>query len=140
MDAFPSVTEEDVAMGMVSFCTPVPSRAKRRLSVGAGSEEPRPFWSQSRVEKSRIDATAHEKRLVCKVYQKLNEWLGRWKGGPCDAPVARNEEWFANNRCGPIREIAAQLLGLSSSTVGNYWEEMQDSKGALTSANPRGPA
>ena len=61
VDAFPSVTEEDVAMGMVSFCTPVPSRGKRRLSVGVGSEEPRPFWSQSRVEKSRIDATAHEK-------------------------------------------------------------------------------
>ena len=113
MDAFPVVTEEDVAMGMVAFCTPAPSAAKRRLSVGAGAEEPRPFWSHSRVEKSRIDAAAPEKILVCGVYQKLNEWLGRWKGDPSDVPVARNEEWFANNRSGPIREIAAHLLGLS---------------------------
>ena len=140
MDAFPAVTEEDVATGMVAFCTPAPSAAKRMLSLGAGSEEPRPFWSQSRVEKSRIDATAPEKRLVCKVYQKLGEWIGRWGADPSDAPIARNEEWFGKNRNSPIREIAAQLLGLSSSTVGNYWKEMQGGRGVLTSAKPRGPA
>ena len=73
MDAFPSVTGDEVAMGMVAFCTPSPMAAKRRLSTGAGAAETRPFWSQSRGDKSRIDATAPEKRLVCKVYQKLNE-------------------------------------------------------------------
>ena len=99
-----------------------------------------PFWSQSRVEKSRVDATAPEKRLVCKVYQKLNEWLGRWEGESIDHPVTRNAEWFAKNRHGPIRGITAHLLGLSSTNVGNYWEEMQDSGGVLTSAKPRWPA
>ena len=73
MGAFPVDTYEDVAMGLVAICTPSPMAAKRRLSTGAGAAETRPFWSQSRGDKSRIDAAASEKRLVCKVYQKLNE-------------------------------------------------------------------
>ena len=140
MEAFPVATDEEVAMGMVAFCTPAPREANRRLGAGEDAAETRPFWSQSRCGKSRIDSTAPEKRIVCKVYQKLNEWVGRWKGESSAHPVTRGEEWFAKNRDGPIREITAHLLGLSSTTVGEYWEGMHDSGGVLTSAKPRGSA
>ena len=40
-----------------------------------------------------------------------------------DNPVRRNEDWFRENSNIPIREIAAKLLGLATSTVDRYWEE-----------------
>ena len=107
MGAFPAVTDEEVDMGMVAFCTPAPRKARRRLGAGEDRAETRPFWSQSMFGKSRIDAAAPEKRLVYKVYQKLNEWVGRRKGESSDHHVKRNEVWFAKNRNGPIREITA---------------------------------
>ena len=88
---------------------------------------------------TRTDATANEKRLVCKVYQKLNERVGMWGAEDADAPLRRNDTWFAENKNGPIRNIAAQLRGLSSSTVGKYWKDIQENRGILSAANPRGP-
>ena len=78
---------------------------KRRLGAGEQAAATRPFWPQSRRDRSRVDATAPEKRLFIKVYQKLNEWVGRWKGESIDHPVTRKEELFAKNRHGTIREI-----------------------------------
>ena len=60
-DASPGVTDEDVAIGMVAFCTPSPRAEKRRLVAGEGAAEPMPLWSQSRCGKSRIRATESEK-------------------------------------------------------------------------------
>ena len=133
------VEEEDVALGKLAYCTPAPSRAKRgRQEAGLAADE-RPWWAPERDNGTRTDATATEKRLVCKVYQKLNEWVGRWGAEDADAPLRRNDTWFAENKNGPIRNIASQLLGLSSATVGKYWKEMQENSGILSAAKPRGP-
>ena len=55
-------------------------------------------------------------------------------------PVLPNADWFASNPHGPIRGIAAELLGISPTTVGKYWKGMQCGGGVLVSAKPRGPA
>ena len=65
--------------------------------------------------------------------------MGRGKGGDAAWPLCRNEQWIQENANSPIREIAAQLCGLSSSTVGRYWEGAQEVGGALCSAKARGP-
>ena len=140
MAEFPTVSDDDVAFGKVAFCTPAPRQNKRRLGSGEDAAARRPFWAPDRDGSARVDATAAEKRLVCKVYQKLNDWLGRRKGDFPDAPVLPNADWFSSNPNGPIREIAAELLGISSTTVGKYWKEMQCGGGVLVSAKPRGPA
>ena len=89
---------------------------------------------------SRADATATEKRIFCKVRRKLGEWVGRWSADSGDAPVRRNDTWFAENQRWSIRDIAANLCGLSSATLGKCWEGMQDNQGVLTAANVHGPA
>ena len=82
----PLVTDEDAAIGMVAFGTPAPRAEKRRLWAGDDAAETRPFWSQSRCAKSIIDSTDSEKRLACKVYQKLNGRIGRWEGKSGETP------------------------------------------------------
>ena len=64
--------------------------------------------------------------------------MGRGKGGDAEWPLRRNEQWFQENANSPIREIAAQLCGVSSSAVGRYWKEAQEG-GVLCSAKARGP-
>ena len=139
MDAWPDVTGEDVAAGKVAFFTPAPPSGKRRRASTEGESMSRPWWADERDPKSRLDATATEKRIFCKVYQKHNEWLGRWATDDDTIPIRGNEDWFMENQSSPIRNIAAQLCGISHKTLGKYWGEMQAIGGALTSARPRGP-
>ena len=80
---------------------------------------------------TRADATATEKRLLCKVYQKLNERVRRWGEEASDAPLRRIDTWFAETEKGPIRNIASHLLGLSSATVGEYRKAMRENDGIL---------
>ena len=87
--------------------------------------------------KSRIDASATAKRIFCKVYQKLNERLGRWADGEDAIPARRNEDWIMENQSSTIRNIASQLFGISRKTLGKYWGEMHAIGGVLTSAKPR---
>ena len=138
MDAWPDVTGEDVAAGKVAFCTPAPPIGKRRRASTEGVATPRPWWAEERDPKSRLDATAAEKGIYYKVYQKLNEWLGRWAADDDTVPIQRFEERFLENQSSPIRNIAAQLCGIGHQTLSRYWGEMQASGGALTSATPRG--
>ena len=111
MAEFPTISDDDVAFGKVAFCTPAPRQNKRRLGSGEDAAARMPFWAPERGGSARVDATAAEKRLVCKVYRKLNDWLGRRKGDFPGAPVLPNADWFASNPNGPIREIAAEPLG-----------------------------
>ena len=83
----------------------------------------------------RAASTSTEKRLVWKVYQEQNEWVGRWSADPGAAPIRRNDTWFAGNKNGQVRNIAAQLFGISAATVRAYWQEMPDNEGVLTAAN-----
>ena len=121
----------DVAFGKLARCVPAPSRAKSGGEDAELAADERPLWAPGRDMGTRTDATATEKRLVCKVYQKLNEWVGRWGEEDSDAPLRRGDTWSAENKNGPIRNIAAQLLGLSFATVGKYWKEMQENDGIL---------
>ena len=131
------VEEEDVAFGKLAYCAPAPSRAKRGRPGADLAADERPWWAPERDMGTRTDATATEKRLVCKVYPKLNEWVGRWGAEDADAPLRRNDSWVAEESdaplrrndtwCsetenGPIRNIASQLLGLSTAAVGKYRE------------------
>ena len=100
--------------------------------------EERPWRPPGRDTGTRTDATATEKRLLCKVYQKLNERFGRWGAEESDAPSRRNDTWFAENGNGPIRNIAAQLLGLFPATVGGIGGDAGND-GILAAATPRGP-
>ena len=131
------MVDGDVAFGELAYCAPAPSRAKRGRQDADLAADERPWWAPERDMGTRADATATEKRLARKVYQKLNEWVGRWGAEDSDAPSRRNDTWLAENKNGPIRNIAAQLLGLSSATVGKYWKEMQET---MEFSPPQSPA
>ena len=128
-----------VAVGRSAYCAPASSRAKSGEKEAGFPADERPWWAPGRDMGTRTDATATEKRISRKVCQKLNDWVGMWGAEDADAPLRRNDSWFAENKNGPIRNIAAQLLGLSSATVGKYWKEMQENSGILAAAQPSGP-
>ena len=50
------VSDGDVALGEVSFCTPSPRPNKRRIESGANAGVRRPFWAPDRGEGSRVDS------------------------------------------------------------------------------------
>ena len=66
---------------------------------------------------SWADAAATEKRIVRNVFPILNERVGRWGAAPVDAPLRRKYTWISRKKKGHIRNIAAQLRGVSSATV-----------------------
>ena len=114
-----------VAAGKVAFWAPAPPSGKRRRASTEGESMSRPWRADERDPKSRLDATATEKRISCKVCQKLNEWLGMWAADDDTIHIRRNENWLMENQSSPIRNIAAQLFGISHKTLGKYWGEMQ---------------
>ena len=140
MGKSPDVAAEGVDRGKVYYCTPVPPRAKRSRKEADASSSGRPWWVPERDMGSRPDAAATEKRIVCTAYRKLNEWVGRWGADAGDSAIRRGDTRFAENQHAPIREIAANLRGVSAATVGKYWGEMQGNQGVLTSEKARGPA
>ena len=77
--------EEDLSLGRLASCTPLPTNAKRRR-VDVPDAPVRPFWGGEKGANSRIDAKATDKRHICKVYQRLNERAGRGKGGDTALP------------------------------------------------------
>ena len=92
------VTQEEVEMGNVAFLTPFPQK-RRRASVGAVAQPPRPLWAEGHSEKARKDFGAFEKRMVCRAYYNIEKLL-RENGGP----IGKNPEWFAENPDGPVRK------------------------------------
>ena len=139
MDDAPAATTEDVAQGRVALCTPGPTGRKRRRATDPVGEEPRPWWAPERDMGGRLDAMAVAQKIVCTVYQNLNEWIGgRWPVEAGESPIRRGEDLFAADRRSPTRMIAAELFGLSPAKVAEYWKEMQANQGAPTAAKARG--
>ena len=87
---------------------------------------------------TRADA-ATEKRIVCKLYQKLKERGGSWNAEDAAAPMRRIDTWPTDTKNCPIRNIASHLFGISSSKVGEYRGKMKGNDGILAAENPRGP-
>ena len=81
MDAWPAVTGEDVAAGGVAFRTPSPPSGKRRRAPTEGEVMARPWWADERDPRSRLDATATEKRIFCQVRHKHKRMAWEVRGG-----------------------------------------------------------
>ena len=67
---------------------------------------------------SIADATATEKRLVRKLYQKLNDRDGRWGAADADSSLRRNDRWFAGNKNGRLETSHRIYAGYRLSHLG----------------------
>ena len=93
-------------------------------------------WGGSEEQTRRI---GDKKMIFREVYQKLNEWHGRWAACEDTIPLRRNEDWPMGDQSSPIRNIAAQICWIGHENLGKYLGDMQDIGGVLASAKPRGP-
>ena len=126
-------TKADVEMGNVAFLTPCLSK-RRRTVAGAPTQQTRPTWAGVSAEGSRGDLGAFEKKMVRRIYYRLEKMLSEAGG-----PLSKNQDWFGANPDGPIRKIVAELCDVGRAAIGKYLKEHRAGGGVLRSALPRGP-
>ena len=98
MDAWPGVAGEYVAAGEVAFCTPTPTYREKEKGGNRGrSDGPAMAGLRERSEE-QTRRNGDGERVFCKVYQKRNEWLGRWVAEDDTIPVRRNDDRFTGNQ------------------------------------------
>ena len=133
------VSGDDVALGKVAFSPSAPRPNTRRIESGGKRGRTKALLGAIQGREQYGRCRSGGKRLFRKVYRNLNDWLGRRKGGFPGARVLPNADWFSPNPRGKIREIAAQILGISSDTVCKYWKEIQCGGGSSCQPNRAAP-